>query len=732
MTQNKSNNMVYLTWKELLIIILSLQLALLGLVGLDVLLGLGIPIIGQIIVFVNLTFVPGFLILKILKVTPETATESLLYSVGLSLSFLMFIGGLINFLYPLIGIANPISKVPLAITISSLIILLCLICYLRNKDDLEHLSINIQGTFSVFAFSSILLPFLAVFGTYTLNFYDNNTLLLILLGAISLIPVIVGFHKLHKHMYPLVIWVISISLLLHTSLVSPFVSDFGDAAASFYHSYLIVLNGYWDLAYPEPINSMLSVKMLPPIYSLTSGLDLIWTYKMIYPLLYSFMPLVTYSVYRKQKIPNEVAFLSSCYIMFIFPFFTIFQANIRTGIAELFLVLLVLTMVSKDIVHQKRTILATIFGISIIVSHYGVSYLALTVFFFALPILLWYKKHRRCDSSAGRRILSFNFLGLYGTALLSWYMYTSASAPFEILPNFLRSFPHQLSQLLYISISQLGFDIDLPLSIVITRDLILASFLFIGISLMILIQQIIKRNNIEFDHEYAALSIAFFVVLVSVFTTTQNFALTRGGHICLIFLAPFCILGITKILHMFGKILNVNIKDKNLTLKIFSLFLLMMLLFGSGFISETIIRNGDFAPSKLILKPRWTSINDPWFVYEFYRGYFFENEVLSAEWLAKNGESTNKIYADGGRFVLGAGPLRLFMPETRFSPLTSNVSIEEDAYIYLRYLNVVEGKMIEKEEPLTIRSTESIYHVLTSKDKIYTNGGSAIYYAHNT
>ncbi|RLF47137.1 MAG: hypothetical protein DRN20_06330, partial [Thermoplasmata archaeon] len=253
MIQNKSNIMVYLTGRELLIIILSLQLALLGLVGLDVLLGLGIPIIGQIIAFVYLTFVPGLLILKILKVTPETATESLLYSVGLSLSFLMFIGGLINFLYPLVGILNPISKVPLVITISSLVVLLCLICYLRNKDDLEHLSINMQGTFSVFAFSLILLPFLAVFGTYTLNFYDNNTPLLILLSAISLIPVIVGFHKLHEHMYPLALWVVSISLLLHTSLVSPFVSDIGDAAASFYHSHLIVLMGYWVLAFLEPV-----------------------------------------------------------------------------------------------------------------------------------------------------------------------------------------------------------------------------------------------------------------------------------------------------------------------------------------------------------------------------------------------------------------------------------------------------------------------------------------------
>jgi len=106
----RSNLVIHLTTKNLLIVIFSLQLAFLGLVGLEKL-GLEIPILRQAVGFIYLTFVPGFLIFKILQINNRNIIESLLYSVGLSLSFLMWTGALINFLYPLIGISKPISEI---------------------------------------------------------------------------------------------------------------------------------------------------------------------------------------------------------------------------------------------------------------------------------------------------------------------------------------------------------------------------------------------------------------------------------------------------------------------------------------------------------------------------------------------------------------------------------------------------------------------------------------------
>ena len=68
-------------------------------------------------------------------------------------------------------------------------------------------------------------------------------------------------------------------------------------------------------------------------------------------------------------------------------------------------------------------------------------------------------------------------------------------------------------------------------------------------------------------------------------------------------------------------------------------------------------------------------------------------------------------------------------PKNCFRLMDRNIPAKRDTYIYLRYLNVVEDKIIEKEDPLTISNTKQIDYILKSKNKIYTNGGSEIYYA---
>ena len=59
--------------------------------------------------FVYLTFVPGLLLLRILKVHKKSSVETVLYAAGLSLIFDMSAGFFINAVYPFIGIDSPIT-----------------------------------------------------------------------------------------------------------------------------------------------------------------------------------------------------------------------------------------------------------------------------------------------------------------------------------------------------------------------------------------------------------------------------------------------------------------------------------------------------------------------------------------------------------------------------------------------------------------------------------------------
>ena len=73
---------------------------------------INIPIITQLIGFVYLTFIPGYLILRILRIHQMGSIKSLLFAVGLSLLSVMFIGFLANMILPFIGISSPLTIFP--------------------------------------------------------------------------------------------------------------------------------------------------------------------------------------------------------------------------------------------------------------------------------------------------------------------------------------------------------------------------------------------------------------------------------------------------------------------------------------------------------------------------------------------------------------------------------------------------------------------------------------------
>jgi uncharacterized membrane protein len=119
--------------KKFFIVVLIIQISVLCLAILTGL-GISVPLLPQIIGFIYITFLPGIIILRILRLHRLGTIVTLLYTVGLSLTFNMFLGFLINFIYPAIGIAHPISPIPLFTTWAIILGLLCGCAYLRDKN----------------------------------------------------------------------------------------------------------------------------------------------------------------------------------------------------------------------------------------------------------------------------------------------------------------------------------------------------------------------------------------------------------------------------------------------------------------------------------------------------------------------------------------------------------------------------------------------------------------------
>src|SRR5208337_1305537 len=85
-------------------------------------------------------------------------------------------------------------------------------------------------------------------------------------------------------------------------------------------------------------NSVLSTAIFAPILSKIGNLDIAWLFKVVYPVLYSLVPVALYQLFRKQT-SDIVAFLSSFYFVTVLTFSMEMLSLPRQEIAELFLVL---------------------------------------------------------------------------------------------------------------------------------------------------------------------------------------------------------------------------------------------------------------------------------------------------------------------------------------------------------------------------------------------------------
>jgi uncharacterized membrane protein len=722
--------------KRCLIVIFSLQLALWGAISSNVL-GLHIAVLLQLIGFVYLTFVPGILILRILRLHKIGALHVLLYSVGLSLATLMFTGFFMNALFPLFGISDPISLVPLICTISVVVIFLSIFAFITDRSFSSSEQFNFEEIFSLPVLILFLLPFGAIAGTYVMNFYSSNFVLMIVLLLVALVPVVVLFTGfIQEKYYPYTIFILAITLLYHTSLISQYIWGW-DINAEYYLVNTVIQNGFWDPTIVSNLNGMLSLVMLGPIYSIILDLSLDWVFKIIYPFLFAFVVLGLYVIFRQQT-NDKISFLACFYFISIFTFYTEMLQLARQEIAELFLVLIILCMIDNNLNRFQKTIFFLVFSSSLIVSHYGISYL------FTLVLLLAFILSKagnyfsslknsapffaRLQEKMGSReeldlqkysfrsdLFSFTLILWYCVFMVIWYIYTAGSSSFSTFLN--------TGNRIIISITSefLNPEAAQGLSIIastastplyeITKYLYLLTILFIVLGFMI---SVLGYRRVQFNVWYlllslGALGICVCAVVLPYFASALN--TSRVFQISLIFLAPFCVLGGLIIIQGMSKIMKISGKDQKIknSLKILSLFFGVFLLFNSAWIYEV----AKDKPSVLLNN----TVDFP---------IVNEREVAGAKWLTKMREDS-LIFADDYR--------EPFLTRYQSSQKIMNLpwdgdTIPDKSYVFLGNFNIVTDSILvsyqEKANVITKHTNPD--NILTNRSKIYNVGSAEVYY----
>lgn len=682
-----------------------------------------VPIARQFFGFIYLTFIPGYILIKLLKLKNLDRLEIVLYSVGLSIAFLMIIGFIINEISPLFGVSQPLSLSISLPILSVLIITMSFFVYLKND---EKRILNSELNISIpYVLLFLLLPILSIIGVVSVNFSGDNLLLLLMFLTISMLYIICVLFKsvIPTNLYSLVILVIAISLLFHNSLISNQLSSFNSDNM---HELFIFRNtldkSYWNstniFAYDIPsgkIQSMLSITVLPTLYSNLLNIEPAWIFKIIYPIIFSFVPIGLFLLWRKN-VGIKYAFISSFFFMAFGTFYCEMIALNRQIIAELFLTLLLITIFKQGLSKRNKIACFTIFTFGLVTSHYGTALIFLFfISFIYIYFLIIQKPSKQIDSFM---ILCFLIV------MSAWYIYTSNSSVFNsiiIMINYvlgqLGNFANPASRGQTV-LRGLGLEMAPTIWNALSRAFAYATELLIIIGFIGLIT---KRVKIQFDKEYFILIITamtFLAGLIIVPGLAQTMNMTRYYHILLFFLAPLCILGAETI----SKYISIR-REQFYSSILIIIILIPYFLFQSGFVYEI---TGSDNYSLPLSKHRSSEI-------ELYSKFGFTHtmDVYGARWMSNSTVVQRvEIYADvyASGTLLGYGSPLI----NKMTTLNNVTSVSINGVIFLNKLNAKDNKILGWKsfgESSEWNTTE----ILSLKDmnKVYSNGGSIIYINNN-
>lgn len=724
--------------------------------------------LGTIFSLVFLTVIPGLLLTLMIKIRKLDFWEYLVYVIGLSIAFLMFAGLAINWILPLFGMEKSLSLIPLLISFDILFFIFWLIAYKRNKKilfEIKHVKLNRLN--KVFLTIPIIFPILSVLGTIILNNNGPNYLTMIILGGIAIyVFLVVLFRKrLDENIYPWAILMLSISLLLMYSLRSWHI--LGWDINQEYLIFTLTNNAkYWSpYVSGSAYNSCISITILPTIFASFVKINNEYIYKLIFPILFSIVPLMIY-LSTKKFLSEGYAFLTSFFFISQYSFIAQMPALARQEIAFIFLALILLLIFNHELNESTKTFLYIIFGMSIILSHYSTTYvwLATMVIFYILGCLLKiiFLKNLK---------LFFSFKYILLMILVTFLWQFQLNVPPNNLGGVLSTTIYDISNIFSEDSITLGFNIltfknlninndqnvsnnyltmtreyknkalilypestyryyspsavfpeklkgQVPIEISIDVFNLLKAIKLILIVILPIIgifhlfkKHFYKKNknrdisdlkNSIGNYILISISILPLIVLFLFLPSVQTqYNLTRMSLQGLLSFSFLTVLG--------GCYLLYKLRLNKISYFILGLTLILFFLSSTGLVSQLIGGN-----PLLILNN---------FGEEYDNFYTKQLDVKSAEWLANKREGNSMIYADelaGLRLTSSAyitGYISDILPST----------IDTRSYVYLSQTNVEKGKVYKRYNIGFLAYDTPIEFLNSNKNLIYNNGGSEVF-----
>ncbi|WP_099212389.1 DUF2206 domain-containing protein [Thermococcus henrietii] len=673
-------------------------------------LGIHIPLARYVFGFLVLTFLPGYLLLAISGATFDSFSERVFMSVALSISVIMLVGIFANFVYPLLGVDKPITLWSILVTIN-LIILSLVMMYKKIGFSVSDNYTNKKIVLSKLDFPFILLPIWSLLGAYRFSHYGDNKGLLFLYLVISFTPILFFRYKTFNKTFA--IWSIAISLIWSTTFGVSWGYIWGyDINGEYHYANLVLSSGIWNISTYYQYNTIASDNILAPVYSLILSVNIIWIFKIIYPLFLSLVPVILLKAYEKLLKNKMLAEFSVLFFVFLSTFFTELVQLARQMIAELYLALLVYMLITR--VNKTFVLL---FLISLAVSHYGTAYLVMFAFLFISFL--------KAFSPNIKQKFSNTLVMVFSVVTILWYSYAGRGVQFtnltligyQTLIMLKNIFNPQYSQGLELIVSKttLGWEIAKWVNI------IAQIMIMIGI-----MKTVYNAKDNKKYLEFYILSFVFFLydiagIVVPYFSNRLN--ATRLYQITLFFLSPYFTIGITTLITLLRKILpfkKIGTIEKKAT-RVIAIFLVIYFLSNSGII---VVALHDPHP------PIWLEkINGP---------YWDSSEIYGGKWLVIHKGNNMKIYSDQDHALIFLGLIGQPISGVSFrGNLNEDIILNlpnKDAYLYFGSIEVVRKKVpvqvwfgsISKVKYVSLYNP-TLFRYLLNSQKIYASNSVWIY-----
>lgn len=340
----------------------------------------------QLLLVLLLLSIPGFLLLRTLRV-PSKILASFPALVPCASIIVLLSTGLALDLLGLLGLmAAPLRTVPILCAIE----VVCITLLLVSKDAGPEYDIHWRPARSPALYMlPFALPLAAAVGALRLNNGHSNkaAILALLLCVAVLIVSMLYASKIDESILIVILFAVGLAEMLSFSLRGTLVYGF-DIATEYQRFTATTTAGIWHFThYKDAYGAMLSLTVMPSEIHFITGISDLMTLKLIYPLFGALFPIEIFALARRILSPKW-ACVAAAVMIVQSGFMQELPALSRQEPAFALFGALVAVMLYRLEYRVGQWILAALLALSMVASHYSTTYVAISVLGAAV-VLQW-------------------------------------------------------------------------------------------------------------------------------------------------------------------------------------------------------------------------------------------------------------------------------------------------------------------------------------------------------